>query len=104
MFEDEQKLRLLTAAAKLQDIIATLDIDLELQALVDFYGSGSNTRRGEVQTLEDVNAKLQVAGEVTSQNQLDCSGDPCTTLNQTIYDVSKLVVQINNLQLTGSTH
>ena len=104
MFEDEQKLRLLTAAAKLQDIIATLDIDLELRTLIDFYGSGTNTHRGEVQTLEDVNAKLQVAGEVTSQSQLDGSGDPFTTLNQTICDVSKLVGQINNLQLTGSTH
>jgi hypothetical protein len=104
MFEDEQRLRLLTAAAKLQDIIATLDIDLELRAMIDFYGSGTNTHRGEVQTLEDANAKLQVAGEVTLQSQLDDSGDPFTALNQAIYDVSKFVVQINNSQLTGSMH
>jgi hypothetical protein len=104
MIEDEQKLRLLTAAAKLQDIIATLDIDLELRALIDFYGSGTNTHRGEVQSLKDVNAKLQVAGKVKSQSQLDDSGDPFTALNQTICDVSKLVGQINKLQLTGSMH
>ena len=104
MFEDEQKLRLLTAAAKLQDIIATLDIDLELRTLIDFYASGTNSHRGEVQTLEDANAKLQIAGEVTLQSQLDVSGDPFTTLNKTIYDVRKLVVQINNLQSTGSMH
>ena len=104
MLEDEQKLRLLTAAAKLQDIFATLDMDLELRTLIDFYGSGTNTHRGEVQTLEDANAKLQGAGDVTLQSQLDDSGDPFTTLDQTIYDVRKLVVQINHLQLTGSMH
>jgi hypothetical protein len=104
MLEDEQKLRLLTAAAKLRDIIATLDIDLELRTLIDFYGSGTNTHRGEVQTLEDANAKLQVAGEATLQSQLDDSGDRFTALNQSIYDVSKLVDQINNSQLTGSMH
>ena len=104
MFEDEQKLRLLTAAAKLQDIFATLDMDLELRTLIDFYGSGTNTHRGEVQTLEDAIAKLQVTGEVTLQSRLDDSGDPFITLDQTIYDVSKLVAQINNLQLTGSMH
>jgi hypothetical protein len=104
MFEDGEKLRLLIAAAKLQDIIANLDIDLELRTLIDFHGSGTNTHRGEVQTLEDANAKRQVAGEVTLQSQLDDIGDRFTALNQTIYDVSKLVVQINNSQLTGSMH
>ena len=104
MFEDEQKLRLLTAAAKLRDIIAALDIDSELRTLIDFYGSGTNTHRGEVQTLEDANAKLQVAGEVTLQSQLDDIEDRFTALNQMIYGVSKMVVQINNSQLTGSMH
>ena len=104
MIEDEQKLRLLTAAAKLRDIIATLDIDLELRTLIDFYGSGTSTHRGEVKTLENANAKPQVAGEVTLQSQLDDSGDRFTALNQSIYDVSKLVDRINNSQLTGSMH
>jgi hypothetical protein len=96
MFEDDQKLRLLTAAVKVQDIIAALDIDLELRTLIDFYGSGTNTHRGEVQALKDANAKLQVAGGVTLQSQLDDSGDQFAALNRTIYDVSRLVDQINN--------
>ena len=104
MFEDEQKLRLLAAAAKLQDIIATLDIDLEYQTLIDVFGSCTNTHQDEVQALEDANAKLQVAGEVTLQSQLDDSGNLFTSLNQTIYDMNKLVVQINNLKLTGLMH
>jgi hypothetical protein len=104
MFEDEQKLRLLAAAVKLQDIIATLDIDLEYQTLIDFYGSSTNTHQDEVQALEDANTKLQVAGDVTLQSQLDDSGDLFSSLNQTIYDMSKLVVQINNLKLTGLRH
>jgi hypothetical protein len=104
MFEEEQKLRLLTAAIKLQDIIATLDIDLEYQALIDFFGSSADTHQDEVQALEDANAILQVAGDVSLQSQLDDSGDLFTSLNQTIYDMSKLVVQINNLKLTGLRH
>ena len=104
MFEDEQKLRLLTAAIKLQEIIATLDIELEYQALIDFYGSSTNTHQDEVQALEDANAKLRVAGDVTLQSQLDDSGDLFTSLNQTIYDLNKLVNQINNLKLTGLMH
>ena len=56
MFEDEQKLRLLAAAVKLQDIIATLDIDLEYQTMIDLYRSSTNTHQYEVQALEDANA------------------------------------------------
>ena len=104
MFEDAQKLRLLTAAIKLQDIIATLDIDLEYQALIDFYDSSTNTHQDEVQALEVANAEPRVAGDITLQSQLDDSGDLFTSLNQTIYDMSKLVVQINNLKLTGLMH
>jgi hypothetical protein len=104
MLEDEQKLRLLAAAAKLQDIIATLDIDLEYQALVDLYGSSAKTLKDEVQALEDANVKHRVAGNVTLQSQLDDSGDLFSSLNQTIYDMGKLVVQINNLDLTGPRH
>ena len=104
MFEDAQKLRLLTAAIKLQDIIATLDIELEYQALIDFYGSSTNTHQDEVQALEDANAKLQVAGDVSLQCQLNDSGDRFTSLNQKIYDMNKLVDQINNLKLTGLRH
>ncbi len=104
MFEEEQKLRLLTAAIKLQDIIATLDLDLEYQALIDLYDSSTNTRQDEVQALEDANAKLQVAGDVSLQSQLDDSGDLFTSLNQTIYDSNKLVDQIDNLKLTSLMH
>jgi len=104
MVENEQKLRLLAAAAKLQNIITTLDLDEQYQAMIDFYGSSTNTHQDEVQALEDANAKLQVAGEVTLQSQLDDSGNLFTSLNQTIYDMNKLVVQINNLKLTGLMH
>ena len=104
MFEDEQKIRLLAAAAKLQNIIAALDIDLEYQALIDFYDSSTSTRQDEVQALEDANSEPRVTGDITLQSQLDESGDLFTSLNQTIYDMSKLVVQINNLKLTGLMH
>ncbi len=104
MFEDELKLRLLTAAIKLQDIIATLDIDREYLALIDYYGSRADTHQDEVQALEDANAKLQIAGDITLQSQLDDGGDLFTSLNQTIYDMNKLVNQINNLKLTGLMH
>ncbi len=104
MFEDEQKLRLLTAAVKLHDIIATLDIDLEYQALIDFYGTSADTHQDEVQALEDANAKLRVAGDVSLQSQLDDSGDLFTSLNQTIYNLNKLVNQINYLKITGLMH
>ncbi len=104
MFEEEQTLRLLTAAIKLQDIIATLDIDLEYQALIDLYDSSTNTHQDEVQALEDANAKLQVAGDVSLQSQLDDCRDLFTSLNQTIYDSNKLVDQIDNLKLTSLMH
>ena len=84
MFEDEQKIRLLAAAAKLQNIIAALDIDLEYQALIDFYDSSTSTRQDEVQALEDANSEPRVTGDITLQSQLDESGDLFTSLNQTI--------------------
>ena len=100
MVENEQKLRLLAAAAKLQNIITTLDLDEEYQAMIDFYGPSTNTHHDEVQALEDANAILQV----TLQSERDDSGDLYTSLNQTIYDMTKLVVQINNLKSADSMH
>jgi predicted nucleic acid-binding protein len=100
MFEDEQKLRLLSAAVKLQNIITTLDLNEEYQTMVEFYGSSTNTHQDKVQALEDANAILQV----TLQSEHDDSEDLYISLNQTIYDMSKLVVQINNLKSTVSRH
>ncbi len=70
MFEDEQKLRLLAAAVKLQNIITTLDLDEEYQTMIDFYGSSTNTHQDEVQALNDANAILQL----TLQSEHDDSG------------------------------
>ena len=100
MLEDEQKLRLLAAAVKLQNIITTLNLDQEYQTMIDFCGSSTNAPQDEVQALEDANAILQV----TLQSERDDSGDLYTSLNQTIYDMSKLVVQINFLKSAGSMH
>ena len=41
MLEEELKIRLLIAAVNLQNIIATLDIDLGYQTLIGLYGSGT---------------------------------------------------------------
>ena len=96
MLEDIQKLRLLTAAVNLQNIIATLDIDLEYQALIDLYGSRTKTLLDELQALEGVNAEPRVAGDFTLQSQLDDGGDIFTSLNQKICQIDILIVQINN--------
>ena len=98
MFEDEQKLRLLSAAVRLKNIITTLNLDEEYQTMVEFYGSSTNTHQDKA--LEDANAILQV----TLQSEHDDSEDLYISLNQTIYDMSKLAVQINNLKSTVSRH
>ena len=105
MIEEEHKIRLLTAAARLQNIIATLKIDPEYQSLIDLYGCSIKTLRVEVQTLENANAVRQATQGATSQNQLDDSDDLLSSLNQAIHDMGKLVVQIdNNLNFTGLRH
>ncbi|MFA9420579.1 MAG: hypothetical protein ACERLB_10550 [Gammaproteobacteria bacterium] len=102
MLEEMQKIRLLTAAVNMRNIISTLEIDLEYQTLIDLYGSRTKTLLDEVQALEDANAEPRVAGDFTLQSQLDDSGDLFTSLNHTIYQLDKLIVQINNNQnLTG---
>jgi len=102
MFEDMQKIRLLTAAVNIQNIIATLEIDLEYRALIDLYGSRTKAPLDEVQALEDVNAEPRVAGDFTLKSQLDDGGDLFTSLNQTIYQIDNLIFQNNNnLNLTA---
>ncbi len=105
MFEDEQKLRLLAAVVKLQDIIEVFEIDLEYQTLIDLRSSRTKALQDEVQTLENADAKPQVAGDAILQIQLDDNGDLFTSLNQTIYNMGKLVDQINsNLNVTRLIH
>ena len=100
-----QKIRLLTAAVNMQNIIATLDMDLEYRALIDLYGSRTKTLLDEVQALEDVNAEPRVAGVFTLQSQLDDGGDLFTSLNQTICQINKFIAQINNnLNITAKRH
>ncbi len=102
MLEDIQKLRLLTAAVNLQNIISTLEINLEYQTLIDLYGSRTKTLLDKAQALEDANAEPRVAGDFILQSQLDDSGDPFTSLNHTICQIDKLIAQINNnLNLSG---
>ncbi len=105
MLEDIQKIRLLTAAVNMQNIIATLEIDLEYRALIDLYGSRTKALLDEVQALEDVNAEPRVTGDFTLQGQLDDGADLFTSLNQTICQINKLIVQNNNnLNLTAKRH
>jgi hypothetical protein len=91
MFEDEQKLRLIAAAVKLRDIIATLEVDLEYQGLIDFCGSSAKALPDEAQVLEVSNAEFQDAGEGTLKRQVADHGELFTALNQTVYDIGKLV-------------
>lgn len=91
MFEDEQKLRLIAAAVKLQEIIATLEVDLEYQTLIDFSGSSANLLPDEVQVLEASNVESQDAGEGILKSQVADHGELFTALNQTVYDIGKLV-------------
>ena len=90
MFEDEQKLRLIAAAVKLQDIIATLEVDLEYQALIDIYGSSAKAQTYEVQGLVP-DAGFQDAGESTIKSRDVDQNALFTALNQTVYDIGKLV-------------
>jgi len=90
MFEDEQKLRLIAAAVKLRDIIATLEVDLEYQALIDFCGSGGKLLTYEMQGLVS-NAGFQDAGEATLTSRVEDHNALFTVLNQTVYDIGKLV-------------
>ena len=104
MLEDMQKIRLLTAAVNIQNIIATLEIDLEYRALIDLYESRTKPLLNEVQALEDVNAEPRVARDFTLQSQLDDGGDLFTSLNQTICQIDNLIFQNNNnLNLTALT-
>ena len=90
MFEDEQKLRLIAAAAKLQNIIATLKVDLEYQSLTDFYGSGVNVLTDEAQDLLP-DGEFEDAGEGILVNRDGDHNVLFTTLNQTVTDIGKLV-------------
>jgi len=90
MFEDEQKLRLIAAAAKLQDIIATLKVDLEYQSLTDLYGSGVNVLADEVQDLLP-DGEFEDAEEGIVENREGDHNVLFTTLNQTVTDIGKLV-------------
>lgn len=96
MLEDGQKLRLIAAAAKLQNIIATLEIGQEYRGLIDYFESSAKTPQDEVQAIEHALAELQVAGDDRLQSQLDDNGNLFTSLNHAIYDMGKLVDQINN--------
>ncbi|MCG6888226.1 MAG: hypothetical protein LJE92_01450 [Gammaproteobacteria bacterium] len=90
MFEDEQKLRLIAAAVKLRDIIATLEVDLEYQALIDFCGSSGKLLTYGVHGLVS-NAEFQDAGEDALTSCGDDHNALFTALNQTVYDIGKLV-------------
>jgi hypothetical protein len=79
MLEDGQKLRFKNAAVKSPYIIASFNIDPEFQALIDLYGSSTKTLLNEAQVLEDVNAELQVAGNVFFLNRLDDNGNLFTS-------------------------
>ena len=61
MLEDEQKLRLLATAAKLQNIITSLNLDEEYQTMIDFYRSRTYTHQDQVQALENASAILKVS-------------------------------------------
>ena len=96
MLEDDQKLRLITAAVRMQDIIATLEMDLEFRTLSDTYCLSDKSLQDEVQTLEYDNAELKVAGDDIIPSQPDYKEDMYSSLNKTICNLSKLIDQINN--------
>ncbi|RLA13763.1 MAG: hypothetical protein DRQ59_04605 [Gammaproteobacteria bacterium] len=98
MLEDMQKIRLLTAAVNIQNIIATLEIDLEYRVLIDLYGSRTKPLLYEIQALENVNAEPRVARDFTLQGQLDDGGDLFTSLNQTICQINNNLILNNNLE------
>jgi hypothetical protein len=91
MIEDEQKLRLIAAAVKLRDIVATLEVDLEYQTLIDFCGSSAQALPDEAQVLEVSNAEFQDAVESTLKRQVADHGELFTALNKTVCDIGKLV-------------
>lgn len=72
MFEDEQKLRLLSAAVKLQNIIKALDLDEEYQTMTSLFGSSANAHQDKLQAMEDANAILQA----TLQSEREHSRPP----------------------------
>ena len=98
MLEDDQKLRLITAAVRMQDIIATLEMDQEFRILSDTYCQSDKSLQDEVQTPEHDNTELRVAGD--DDNRLPSQpyyiDDIYSSLNKTICDLSKLIDQINN--------
>ena len=96
MLEDDQKLRLITAAVRMQDIIATLEMDQEFRTLRDTYCLRGKLQQDEVQTLEYDNAELQVAGDDILPSQPDYKEDMNSSLNNTICNLSKLIDQLNN--------
>jgi len=96
MLEDDQKFRLIIAAVKMQKIIATLEMDLEIQTLSDIYCPSDKSLQDEVQTLEYSKAEIQVAGGDMLPSQSDNKEDLYSSLNKTIYNLSNLVDQINN--------
>ena len=96
MLEDDQKLRLITAAVRMQDIIATLEMDLEFRTLNDTYCLSDKSSQDEVQTLEYDNAEHQVAGDDILPSRSDYTEDMYSSLNKTICNLSKLIDQIKN--------
>jgi hypothetical protein len=88
--EDEQKLRLIVAAARLQHIISTLEVDLEYQLLIDFYRSGAKVLPYEVQGLV-YNEEFQDAGDAPLKSRDGDHNELFTALNETVSDIGKLV-------------
>ena len=99
MLEDDQKLRLITAAVKMQYIIATLEMDQEFRILKDAYYRGNKSLQDDAQTLEHDNAQLRVAGKDILPSQSSSPETLYSKLNKTICNLSRLVDQINNLPL-----
>lgn len=100
MLEDTQKLRLITAAAKLQAIIVSCEIDQDYQAFVDYNRSVEKTPLDVAQNLKDAAAERPVSKDSALQSQSDDEKDLFTSLMQTIHGISELVVQHSHGKLS----
>ena len=100
MLEDTQKLRLITAAAKLQQIIVTCEIDQDYQAFLGYNRSVEKTPLDLVQNPKDAGAERPVSKDHALQSQSDDEKDLFTSLVQTIHGISELVDQHSDGKLS----
>ena len=96
MLEDDQKLRLLLAAIKIQNVITELGLTQEYSFLKSVYGSDWASKQCDTRDFGFDDLGQQASGsDIVPGLPNNPESFPLSSLNETIGKVNRLVAQIN---------